>query len=349
MKSSAAKTLKSFPKGYEYKSPRFHIDNGVIFLIKKLIVTITAILILTAAIPVLLLAKYGKYKKPAPESDATVSVYIAAEDKVCEMNLSQYLKEVVAAEMPASFEPEALKAQAVAARSYLEARRASYAKSGTPKEHKGADICTDSAHCKAWISEEKRRGLWGADADKNWQKISDAVEATAGEVITYNGEIISAVFHSTSSGKTENSADVWGGSRPYLVSVDSPGDKESPKYKSEKEISIEEFKKTAQENIKGVDFSQELIGDIARSEAGGILTVSIGGVSVKGTEFRRIFGLRSANAEITIKDGMVYFDVTGYGHGVGMSQYGANYLAAEGKKYDEILKTYYTGTELSRT
>lgn len=345
--SSFAETMwKSWQGEYEYKSPVCHIDKWVIFLMKKILIIIAAILAVTVAVPVTLLIQYGKYEKPTPESEETISVYVTSEDKVVDMSKSQYLKEVVSAEMPASFEPEALKAQAVAARSYLEARRSAYRTSGTPAEHKGADICTDSTHCKAWISEEKRRESWGKDADKNWEKISAAVDETADEVMTYNGEVISAVFHSTSSGKTESSKDVWGGDRPYLVSVDSPGDLQSPKYKSEKEMTLEEFKKIAAENIEGVDFSKEIVGNIARSEAGGIITVSVGGVPVKGTKFRSLYGLRSTNAEVTVDGEMVYFHVTGYGHGVGMSQYGANYLAAEGKKYDEILKTYYTGIEI---
>lgn len=313
-------------------------------MIKKIVCFAAAIAAVTALVPLLLYLRSGKYEERG--NDETVSVYVAAEDKVEEMNLNQYLKEVVSAEMPADFETEALKAQAVAARSYLEARRAAYRTSGTPDVHKGAEVCTNSAHCKAWISEEKRRESWGADADKNWAKISDAVDSVSGEVITYNGEVISAVFHSTSSGKTENSKDVWGGDKPYLVSVDSPDDEKSPKYKSEKELTTEEFKKIAAENIEGTDFSKELIGDIVRSEAGGILHISVGGKEIKGTEFRKIFGLRSTNAEITADGGVVRFDVKGYGHGVGMSQYGANYLAKQGKDYKEILKKYYTGVEI---
>ena len=315
---------------------------------KKIFRWAVAALFITALIPIILLLKYGKYQKPAPESEETVSVYISQEDKVVTMNEMQYLKEVVAAEMPASFEIEALKAQAVAARSYLVSRRNAYKISGTPEEHKGAEICTDPTHCKAWISEEKRRESWGTDADKNWDKISKAVSETAGEVITYNGEVISAVFHSTSSGKTESSKDVWGGDRPYLVSVESYGDTLSPKYKSEKEITVDEFKKIAEANIEGVDFSKGIIGNIARSDAGGILTVEIGGVPVKGTVFRKIYDLRSTNAEITASKNTVKFDVKGFGHGVGMSQYGANYLASQGKGYEEILKTYYTGVEIKK-
>lgn len=315
---------------------------------KKILLWMVASVLVTAVIPAIMLLKCGKYEKPIPEDEKTVSVYVASEDKVVDMNESQYLKEVVSAEMPASFEIEALKAQAVAARSYLVSRRNAYKISGTPAEHKGADICTDPTHCKAWISEEKRRESWGADADKNWDKIGRAVDETRGEVITYNGEVISAVFHSTSSGRTENSKDVWGGDKPYLVSVESYGDTLSPKYKSEKEMSLAEFKQTAKENIEGVDFSKEIIGNIARSDAGGILTVEIGGVAVKGTVFRKIYDLRSTNVNINIDKDVVKFDVTGFGHGVGMSQYGANYLASQGKTYEEILKTYYTGVEIKK-
>lgn len=316
---------------------------------KKIMGIIAVVLLITLLIPLFTYMKNGRYEKPKPEEEELLSVYIKDEDRVSEMNKSQYLKEVVAAEMPASFEPEALKAQAVAARSYLEARRNAYRASGTPKEHKGAEICTDHTHCKAWIPEAKRRELWGGDADKNWEKICRAVEETEGQVITYNNEVISAVFHSTSSGKTENSRDVWGGDRPYLVSVESPGDKLSPKYKSQKEMSLSEFKQIAEENIEGADFSKSIIGGISRSEAGGITRILIGGKEIPGTKLRSIYGLRSTNCEIDISGDKVVFDVKGYGHGVGMSQYGANYMASEGKDYREILTTYYQGTEVTKT
>lgn len=307
-----------------------------------------AVILITMLIPFFTYIKNGKYQKPTPEAEETVSVYIKDEDKVVTMNKSQYLKEVVSAEMPADFELEALKAQAVAARSYLDARKNAYKDSGIPPEHKGAEICTDSAHCKAWIPEEKRKEIWGKDAEKNWKKISRAVDETADEVVTYQNEVISAVFHSTSSGKTEASKDVWGGDRPYLVSVESPGDKESPKYKSQKELSVSEFKKTAEENISGVNFNNGIIGEIKRSDAGGITEIAIGGVNIRGTQLRSLYGLRSTNCEIKVLGDKVIFDVKGYGHGVGMSQYGANYMAKEGKNYKEILTTYYQGTEVSK-
>ena len=281
-------------------------------------------------------------------TDSTViKVYIAKEDKVEEMNINDYLMGVVSAEIPASFNEEALKAQAVAARSYLVYHMNSYEKNGTPENHKGADVCTDYRHCQAWMSEADRRASWDAkDADANWEKIKSAVLATSGEVMTYNGDVINAVFHSTSSGKTENAADVWGSDIPYLKSVDSSGDKEAPKYNSENSFTADEFKTKAESVLGGLDWSKGLFSNIERSNAGGITSITIGGKTIKGTKFREIYGIRSTNVQISESDGKVIMSVHGYGHGVGMSQYGANYLAESGKNYKEILKAYYTGVDI---
>ena len=315
---------------------------------KKILMGILVIVIATIFIPYLAVLNFSDYKKTVkiilPEK---ISVYIAEEDKVCDMVLEQYLKEVVAAEMPAEFEREALRAQAIAARTYVTNRVYEYKEKGFPESHKGAYMCTDSTHCKAWISEKKRRKLWNDKADEYWEKIKDAVESTGNLIITYNEEPISAVFHSTSSGFTENAKDVWGGGAEYLVSVKSEGDENSPKFKSEKIISISEFKKIAEDNIKGVSWGNNIIGNIVRSEAGGITTIEVGGVTVKGSEFRFMYGLRSTNIEFTITENEIKMSVKGYGHGVGMSQYGANYLAKNGKNYEDILKTYYTGVKIS--
>jgi len=306
------------------------------------------IILISIGVPSLFLIKTGIYKKPLPEEEEKISVYIKNEDKVVEMVFSDYLKEVVSAEMPANFELEALKAQAVAARSYVSSRRNAYKISGTPPEHKGAEICTDFAHCKAWISKEERMALWGADAEKNWEKIEKAVTETSGEVVTYGGEVISAVFHSTSSGKTESSKDVWGGVREYLVSVDSPGEENAPKFKSESTISRDEFIRIISENIEGVNLNDTLIGEIKRSDAGGIIEITLLGQNVKGTLFRTLFSLNSTNIEITEDNENIKFLVKGYGHGVGMSQYGANAMALNGKSYKEILTHYYQGTEIKK-
>lgn len=317
---------------------------------KRLIIIICIILLITLFLPTVVFLVPQKSVEPSEtgdehaESTDKISVYIKKEDKVVEMDTMQYLKEVVAAEMPVDFYDEALKAQAVAARTYMVDRR----NNGGTDIHKGAVICTDSTHCKAWISEAERKVLWQDNADEKWEKIAKAVEDTDGVIITYDGKPISAVFHSTSSGQTENASDVWGGNVPYLVSVASVGDSESPKYHSERVLTTEEYRKIAEENISGIDWNNGNFSEILRSGAGGIRSLKVGGVAISGTTFRSIFSLRSTNAEITEDSGKITISVKGYGHGVGMSQYGANYLAAQGKSYEEILKTYYTGVEVSR-
>lgn len=317
---------------------------------KKYIFAVLFVTLVTMVLPAAVV-KMPSEKKESEEkitqnTPDKIKVYIKNEDRVEEMDTKQYLKEVVSAEMPADFYEEALKAQAVAARTYMVNRRNTYMDSGYPEVHKGADICTDPAHCKAWISESARRESWGNSADKNWEKISEAVESTDGVIITYEGKPISAVFHSTSSGHTENAVDVWGGSVPYLVSVASEGDSESPKYNSEAEYTAEEFKKICEKNISGINWDNGLFSDISRSAAGGIISLKIGGVTVRGTEFRTMFALRSTNIDITAEGSKITMKVKGYGHGVGLSQYGANYLASQGKNYEEILKNYYTGVEV---
>lgn len=260
------------------------------------------------------------------------------------MAINDYLKCVVAAEMPVDFNEEALKAQAVAARTYL----ASHMQSEPSEEHKGADVCSDFAHCQAYISEEERNASWGEASKANWEKINGAVKATDGLIIKYDNKAISAVFHSTSSGKTERAADVWGEDIPYLQSVDSQGDTRSPKYTSEVRLSIDEFKRIAAENIEGVNWDNGLYSNIQRSDAGGIITLDIGGQNIKGTKLRTIFDLNSTNVEINEGEGAVIMSVRGYGHGVGMSQYGANYLAEEGMSFEDILKSYYTGVKIDK-
>ena len=317
---------------------------------KRFLVFVLIIFVVIMILPAVVFLVPDKAEE-APISDSEqassvdkISVYIKEEDRVEEMDTMQYLKEVVAAEMPVDFHDEALKAQAVAARTYMVNRR----NNGGTDLHKGAVICTDSTHCKAWISEEKRKELWADASDEKREKISRAVEETDGVIITYEKEPISAVFHSTSSGMTENAEDVWGGSVPYLVSVESPGDAESPKFSSDARFSVSEFRTIAEKNISGIDWENGNFSEILRSNAGGIRSLKIGGVAIGGTTFRFIFGLRSTNVELTEKDGEIVMSAKGYGHGVGMSQYGANYLANAGKSYEEILKTYYTGVEVGR-
>ena len=286
-------------------------------------------------------------KASAAEPIETISVFRSDTGEVTDMPFGEYLKGVVAAEMPASFNDEALKAQAVAARSYTLTRMQGYKRDGTPPEHNGAMTCTDSTHCKAWLSEETLRKQWGASYDTYWKKISDCVDATMGVVMTYDGNLVNAVFHSTSSGTTENAKDVWGGNVPYLVSVQSEGEELSPKYEDSVTLTIDEFKnKVLAAYPEAVWDDGELIRDITRSEAGGITTLVTGGVTIKGTQWRTMFGLRSTNVDFSYEGDTVTMHTKGNGHGVGMSQYGANYLAGTGMGYADILKKYYTGVEV---
>lgn len=316
---------------------------------KKLIVVFLAVIFLVLLLPfaiICIIGRGGGEQNSEKEQNGTVSVYISDEERAADMDISSYLKSVVAAEMPADFEKEALKAQAVAARTYLYSHIAEAQKGNIAENHNGAAVCTDSAHCQAYIPERKCRENWGDGADEKWNKISSAVDETAGQIMTYNGEIISAVFHSTSSGITEAAVDVWGNDIPYLQSVSSEGDTQSPKYYSELTVSESEFKNTVDSKISGTDWSKGIAENIVRSNAGGIVSLDVGGVNIKGTQLRNIFSLRSSNIDITQENGNVKMSVKGFGHGVGMSQYGANYMAEQGDDYRKILQTYYTGVEI---
>ncbi|MDK2799750.1 MAG: stage sporulation protein [Clostridiales bacterium] len=331
---------------------------------KQLGYVVLFMMIVIILIPLVLVKGCGqnstqpKKQKTVKKTQQIIKVYIAEEDKVVDMNFNEYLKGVVAAEMPASFNIEALKAQAVAARTYVYYRLINYKKSNIQiPEHKGADICTNPAHCKAWISKSNAMEKWGLlSANKYWNKISKAVDDTTDRIIIYNDEPIDAVFHSTSSGKTENSEDVWANVIPYLRSVPSQGEQFSPKYISKVELPIEEFKEKLREAKPEIKFKDSegdlsvnnLVENLEHTEGGSVKTIRIGGCDFKGTEIRRIFELNSAHFSLDIEGNNIVFNVKGNGHGVGMSQYGANYLAEQGKDYEEILKYYYKDIKITQ-
>lgn len=279
----------------------------------------------------------------------TVNVYFKDIGSVKTVPFEEYLLGVIAAEMPANFPLEALKAQAVASRSYILDK----INSGGNKIdiHKGADVCTDSSHCKAWISKEERFEKWAKqDAEKNWAKITSAVAETAGEYMTYEGQPITAVFYAISSGTTERAEDVWGGDVPYLQNSDSSLDVNAPGYHSTAKFTKNEFAKKVLSEYPNADLSGLPSGwykNESRSTGGGVMTCSVGGMDLKGTDIRRIFGLRSHNYILSYDDGTFYFDVYGYGHGVGMSQWGAKFYADEGKNYRDILRIYYKGIDFA--
>ena len=259
-------------------------------------------------------------------------------NQISEISYDDYIFGVVAAEMPALYEIEALKAQAVAAHTFALHRKVTNA-------GKGYDITNDFTVDQAFITEGKAREKWGDKAEEYITKIRGAVEATKNLAITYNGEIALSVYHAISSGKTEDCKNVWGGNRPYLVSVESLGDKLSANYLSEKSITASELKKLYSNiNFKGKE--SEYLKNIEKTPAGTVKTISLCGTEIKGSELRKMLDLNSSCFDIAYKDGAFKFTVYGYGHGVGMSQNGANYMAQQGAEFEEILCHYYTGCRI---
>ena len=258
------------------------------------------------------------------------------------MDMQDYLTGVVAAEMPASFHAEALKAQAVAARSYA-MYCASFAKHGT------AQVCTDPGCCQAWQSEEQLKSKWGEQYEADHDQIRSAVDATRGEYLAAGGQAVFAAFHSSSASYTENSADVWS-AVPYLVSVESPETAEDvPNFVSTVVCSPIDFRDTVLSTHPEADFSgaeEGWIGELRRDGSGRTASVVLGGCEIGGKELRKLFSLRSTAFTLVYADGVFTFTVTGFGHGVGMSQYGADKMARLGADYREILAHYYPGTEL---
>lgn len=288
----------------------------------------------------------------AQSYDEKTQVTVLIQGQAETLPLSQYLRGVVAAEMPASFPPEALKAQAVAARTYTLYKLQAYEQGvDIPDSHKGAQLCDDFSHCKAYVDlDQVEESLWGEDAAEYRAVIDSAVSDTDGMVVSYQGEPIAAVFHAASSGRTEDSLDVWGASHPYLTSVESPGEQDCPKYQGQVSIEPSQFAETFLAAHPEADFSQPAdtwFRDSHRSQSGGVIDVLVGGVRVSGAEVRGLLGLNSANFTLQASEEALVFSTLGYGHGVGLSQYGARALALEGKSFSDILKWYYQGTEIS--
>lgn len=278
-----------------------------------------------------------------------ITVYNTAEDKLLEVNFEEYLVGVLAGEMPASYETEALKAQAVAARSYILSRIADCLEGKTSEEHKGAMVCTNYEHCNAWrdISEQKKS--WDVRyADDYEAKLRRAVKLTEGEYMVYDNRVVKAYFYAISGGRTENVEEVWGTALPYLKSVPSREDIGSDGYESRsaypKDLFVQKLKSAKSEvNITEL---KSCVGEVKNTQAGSVSEIVIGGASFTGKEIRELFNLRSTNFSIETEGDKVTFIVRGYGHGVGMSQNGANVMAQQGKSYREILSHYYTGVSI---
>lgn len=249
-------------------------------------------------------------------------------------NIEEYIKGVVAAEMPASFPIEALKAQAVASRTY-----AIRAIDNADKDLQPSDIG------QAYITKEKMRENWGDNYDYCYNRVCDAVNSTAGEIMEYDGEPILAVFHSTSAGITETAGNIWNYDLPYLESADSPGDTYAPNFESIKVIKEDEIISLIKEKYSDFDCKKDKLFDsikiLSRSDAGYITEINIGGKSFTGKQVREMLGLRSTNFTVAKNENGIAFTTKGFGHGAGMSQYGAKYMAEQGTDYKGILQHYY--------
>ncbi len=282
--------------------------------------------------------EYSKYK--------TIKLLHQSTQEVEEIGIDEYLYGVVSSEMPANFEEEALKAQAIVARTYT-----IYQIINNKSKHENADICDDYRCCQAWISKEDRIAKWNEnEAETNWNKIVEAVDSTSGKIIVYNGEPINAFFHANSGGVTESSLNIWGGiDYPYLKSVETSGEQDYTQYNSEVILSKEELVEKLKSKYQdiNIDFSQEdSIKILEYTTSGRVKTIKFGNKEIAGTEARTLLGLKSTNFTLEIINDNIKFSVTGYGHGVGMSQTGADSLAKSGSNYEEIIKHFYTDVEI---
>ena len=319
-------------------------------LVRRIFFLSLALVVLSLCIP--WLAVHFQPEEPPPAETSTAFLpddqtllIVLRDGETVSVTMAEWLPGVLAAEMPASFEPEALRAQAIAARTYI-ADRAAH----RTDKHPDADICSDSTCCCAWAPEEALREKWGGDADRNLARIRAAVADTDGQYLVYDGAPIRAVFHSSSAGATEDSAALWGGALPYLVSVSSPETADDvPNYVSSAEVSADDFRATLLEAYPDCVLPEDAsgwLGETVRDESGRVSTQEIGSLTLTGAQVRSLFSLRSAAFTAAYADGVFHFTVTGYGHGVGMSQYGANVMAKAGSSYADILAHYYPGATL---
>ncbi|MBR0081244.1 MAG: stage II sporulation protein D [Clostridia bacterium] len=273
-----------------------------------------------------------------------IPVFDHRENRLIVMDFEKYIIGVVGAEMPTTYAPEALKAQAVAARTYalrkiLRGRCAS---------HPEAAICTDSKCCQAYISDERMNERWGDAAGMKYNLLAEAVMSTAGEVLCYNGEVIDAMFHACSGGMTENSENVYSNALPYLRGVESPY--EDPMRTQTVTVTFAEAVERINAVYPEAGVTEETIGDaieiLAVYPSGRVKTVRLGRIEIVGKKLRTVFDLESAMYTMEKTETGFVFSVKGYGHGVGMSQNGANGMAQRGATYEEILKHYYTGVTI---
>lgn len=284
----------------------------------------------------------GEYELASPK------VAVSIEGELALMELEEYITGVVAAEMPASAEPAALQAQAVAARTFTALHMSGGAKCKSGAE--GCSVCTDPGCCQAYMSRERLKAYWGSDYERNIKRIENAVASTRGLVLLYGGRPISALYHASSGPATENSEAVFAVALPYLVSVESfEGEKEQVSVSAFGEQELADILNSAHADAQlSAPLKQNDIEVWGRTESGRVQLVRIGGTVITGQQMRELLGLKSTAFTVQIADGMVSFTCVGFGHGVGMSQCGANEMAKAGYGFEDILLHFYTGAELAR-
>ncbi|SFG22580.1 stage II sporulation protein D [Sporolactobacillus nakayamae] len=278
----------------------------------------------------------NRTQSAAQQSLITVSVYRSEQKQTDHVDLNDYLVGVVGSEMPAKFRVEALKAQAIAARTYIMARII-----------ENSDVrVTDTVQNQVYHSPEELKKIWGKDYDWKMKKVKKAVDGTHNQVITYNGKLISPVFFSTSNGQTENAKDYWTNDVPYLKSVPSPWDKLSPRYRNTKSISIRAVEQALDINLAN---NQGVLGKVVRkTSTGHIALYEIAGKRFTGRQVREKLKLSSTDFQLTRVDNQIKVLTMGSGHDVGMSQYGAEGMAREGKAAEQIITYFYKGTQISK-
>lgn len=284
------------------------------------------------------------------QTDQPVSLQVWNDQsgKMETMDLETYVYGVVAAEMPAAYHTEALKAQAVAARTRALWQQAE----GGCALAQGADVCTRSGHCQGYAASETLLQKWGNEYAIYQQRLVDAVGSTQGQVLTYEGEPILVMYHAISGGRTENVQAVFAQPLPYLVSVDSAGEEGVRGYREDTRFSLEEAAQLLQQAFPALDVTPEILQKTlviaSHTDTGRVESLLLGNGQVDGTDFRAALGLRSTLFTFTMDGESITFHQTGYGHGVGMSQAGANRMAADGNSYEGILSHYYPGTTLEK-
>jgi len=314
-----------------------------------LVAIITAIFMLL--LPLTVLGNSEKSEKQNKKEVITVSneqtlpdtfrVYNKSEDKIEVMTAQEYIFGVVAAEMPALYEEEAIKAQAVAAYTYACSKRLKNA-------DKKYDITTDYTIDQSFKSKESARKDWGSKADEYCEKIMSCIAQVEGIMLCYDNQPISAVYHAVSGGNTYSAKDVWGSEVAYLQSRPSEGDKLADNYKDVNSFTEKELKNKLSSKL-GIEITSEIeIENIKTNTSGLVKELKINGKTVSGNDMRNALSLASVNFKYAKKDSKHIFTTYGWGHGVGMSQYGANNMAKQGYDYRQILNHFYTDCELKK-